>query len=402
MPTLLQINSVANTGSTGHIAEDIGRLAIAQGWESYIAYGRKAFPSQSYLVKIGNKLDHLCHFLLTRFFDLHGLASRSATKKFIKQIEKLNPDVIHLHNIHGYYLNYKILFEYLSKCGKPVVWTLHDCWAITGHCSYYSFAKCTAFQSEGGCKHCSLKKNYPKSILFSNAAYNFAQKKKYFNLLDQNQLTIVTPSQWLSDEIAKSYLGHYKTVVINNGIDLDVFKPAEKSAPNNKKIILGVASVWDERKGLADFIKLSDLLNKDEQIVLVGLSKKQINLLPKDKNICGIQRTESQQELAELYSKALVFVNPTYEDTFPTTNIEALACGTPVVTYRTGGSPEVVDEATGFVVEQGDVQGIRNCISKIEQSAKEAFIKPCRSRAEKLFCKQDRFEQYIELYNKMI
>ena len=398
MPTLLQVNSVANTGSTGHIAEDIGRLAIKNGWKSYIAYGRKALPSQSHLVKIGNKLDHLCHFLLTRFFDLHGLASRSATKKFIKQIERINPDVMHLHNIHGYYLNYKILFEYLAKCGKPVVWTLHDCWAITGHCSYYSFAKCTAFQSEGGCKHCSLKKNYPKSILFSNAAYNFSQKKKYFNLLAEDQLTLVTPSKWLSDEIAKSYLGHYKRVVINNGIDLDVFKPAENSAPNNKKIILGVASVWDERKGLADFIKLAALLQTDEEILLVGLSEVQIKSLPKDKNIHGIRRTESQQQLAELYSEALVYFNASVEETFGMTCAEALACGTPVIAYNSTAVPETISNETGIVVEPNNIQKVYEAFQYIKQKGKHSYTNACRERAEKLYEKTERFEEYIKLY----
>ena len=402
MPTLLQINSVANTGSTGHIAEDIGRLAIANGWKSYIAYGRKALTSQSNLIRIGNKFDVLWHVFMTRFFDLHGLASRRATKKFIQQIEQIKPDVIHLHNIHGYYLNYKILFNYLAKCGKPVVWTMHDCWAATGHCSHYTFVKCIVWQSDRGCKHCSQKKGYPTSILFSNAAYNFKQKKRYFNLLREDQLTIVTPSKWLSDEIGKSHLGHYKRIVINNGIDLDIFKPVENTEQGNKKIILGVASVWDERKGLEDFIKLSNLLNADEEIILVGLSEKQIESLPKDKNIHGIRRTESQRQLAELYAKAICFVNPTYEDTFPTTNLEALACGTPVITYRTGGSTEAVDEATGFVVEQGDIKSIREYITAIENTGKPYFSQSCQSRAENLFNKIERFDEYINLYNQVI
>ena len=398
MPTLLQINSVANTGSTGHIAEDIGRLAIKNGWKSYIAYGRKALPSQSHLIRVGNTLDILWHALVTRLFDLHGLSSRRATKKFIKQIEKLNPDVIHLHNIHGYYLNYKILFEYLSKCGKPVVWTLHDCWAFTGHCPHYAYIKCSAFQSEEGCKRCPLKMFYPKSILFSNVAYNFGQKKKYFNLLGQDQLTLVTPSKWLSDEIAKSYLGHYKRVVINNGIDLDVFKPAEKSAPNNKKIILGVASVWDERKGLADFIKLAALLQTDEEIILVGLSESQIKSLPKDKNIHGIRRTESQQELAELYSKALVYFNASVEETFGMTCAEALACGTPVIAYNSTAVPETISNETGIVVEPNNIQKVYEAFQYIKQKGKHSYTNACRERAVKLYEKTERFEEYIKLY----
>ena len=397
MPTLLQINSVVNSGSTGHIAEDIGRLAIANGWESYIAYGRKALPSGSHLIRIGTKADVLWHVLVTRLFDLHGLASRHATKKLVRQIKEIKPDVIHLHNIHGYYINYKILFKYLSESGTPVVWTMHDCWAATGHCPYYTFVQCIVWRSEGGCRNCSQKRGYPSSVLFSNAAYNFKCKRKYFNLLSENQLTIVTPSKWLSDEIGKSYLGHYKRRVINNGIDLEVFKPsAERPTSRKKYTILGVASVWDERKGLMDFIKLAYLLHNDEKIVLVGLSESQIKSLPKGKSIWGMKRTESQKQLAELYSHALCFVNPTYEDTFPTTNIESLACGTPVITYRAGGSPEIIDKETGFVVEQGYITAVRKCIDRLKELR---LSEKCRKRAVHLFSKEEQFKEYIKLYN---
>lgn len=212
----------------------------------------------------------------------------------------------------------------------------------------------------------------------------------------------MTPSKWLSDEIAKSYLGHYKRLVINNGIDLDIFRPiAEKSFLNDKKIILGVASVWDERKGLSDFIKLTYLLHDDEEIVLVGLNEKQIESLPKEKSIRGIRRTESQKELAELYSKAICFVNPTYEDTFPTTNIEALACGTPVITYKTGGSPEIIDKETGFVVEQGNITAVRDSIDKLYIVDYKQISAKCRKRAELLFNKNQRFEEYLKLYKEL-
>ena len=403
MLKLLQINSVANTGSTGHIAEDIGKLAILNGWESYIAYGRKALPSASNLIRIGNKLDIFLHVLITRVFDIHGLASRHPTKELIRKIDQINPNVIHLHNIHGYYLNYKILFKFLAKRETPVVWTMHDCWALTGHCSHYTLKKCLMWQSKEGCKHCPQKKEYPSALVLSNAAYNFKCKKKYFNLLSEKQLTIVTPSKWLSDEIGKSYLCHYKRVVINNGINLDVFKSiASQKAVNKKFIILGVASVWDEHKGFADFLKLADLLRNDEEIVLVGLSEKQIRSLPREKKIRGIRRTENQQQLVELYSQSLCFVNPTYEDTFPTTNIEALACGTPVITYKTGGSPEIIDEETGFVVEQGDLDSIRTNIDKLKQVSCKSISQKCRVRAENLYNKNACFSEYIKLYQSLI
>ena len=403
MPKLLQINTVINSGSTGRIAEDIGRIAIANGWESYIAFGRNPRPSASHAIRIGGRLDVLLHVLATRLFGLHGLASRRATNRLVRQIERIRPDVIHLHNIHGYYLNYKILFRYLAASGTPVVWTMHDCWAATGHCPHYTFMQCIVWQSERGCRRCPQKKSYPKSILFSNATHNFRCKRKYFNLLPESQLTIVTPSRWLSDEIGKSYLGHYRRTVINNGIDLDIFKPSmDKNDAAEKFVILGVASVWDERKGLADFIKLADLLREEEEIVLVGLSEKQMLVLPKDKRIRGIKRTESQEELAALYSAALCFVNPTYEDTFPTTNLEALACGTPVVTYRTGGSPEAVDEKTGFIVEPGDMVAVLACVRKIEDAGKSAYQEHCVARARELYDKGRNFLKYIELYKRNV
>lgn len=404
MPTLLQINTVVNSGSTGHIAENIGKYVLSQGWESYIAYGRNPRPSASKLIRIGNKFYVLFHVLVTRLFDLHGLASRRATKKLIDDIKRIKPDVIHLHNIHGYYLNYKILFSYLAESKVPVVWTMHDCWAATGHCPYYTFVRCLVWTTKEGCKRCPQKKSYPKSLLFSAAAYNFKCKKKYFNLLDKERLTIVCPSQWLADELGKSYLAQYRRFVVHNGIDFDVFHSSNEMSCSNlcttKAIILGVANVWDSRKGLEDFIALSKNIGDTYQIVLIGLSKKQQELLPS--NIVGIQRTESQQELAKWYSRALVFVNPTYEDTFPTTNLEALACGTPVITYRTGGSPEAIDEKTGFVVEVGNVSGLKNAIEKIALLGKVAFTEHCIKRATELFGKERFTNNYLDVYHNAL
>ena len=406
MPKLLQINTVINSGSTGRIAEDIGRIAIANGWESYIAFGRNPRPSASHAIRIGSRLDVLLHVLATRLFDLHGLASRRATKRLVRQIERIRPDVIHLHNIHGYYLNYKILFRYLAASGTPVVWTMHDCWAATGHCPHYTFVQCIVWQSERGCRRCPQKKSYPKSVLFSNAAHNFRCKRKYFNLLPESQLTIVTPSRWLSDEIGKSYLGHYRRTVINNGIDLEIFKPSEPPSParigrlKNKKIILGVANVWDERKGLADFIRLSRLLRDDEAIVLVGLNGKQTGMLPE--NITTIARTESQAELAQWYSAAAVFFNPSVEETQGLTTIEAMASGTSVIVYNCTACPEAVDEKTGFVVEPGDMAAVLACVRKIEDAGKSAYQEHCVARARELYDRCRNFLEYIEIYAKCV
>ena len=338
------INSVCGIRSTGRICTDIASELEAQGHQVKIAYGRENVPEQfqRYAVRIGNDLDMRLHGVKARLLDASGFGSKSATKRFIKWVKDYDPDVIHLHNIHGYYINIEILFNYLKNSGKPVVWTLHDCWAFTGHCAYFDFAGCEKWKT--GCYGCPQKKSYPSSILIDRSKKNHIQKRRLFTTL--SNMTVVTPSQWLAGLVKKSYLGKYNIRVINNGIDTEVFKPTsgdfrQKYNIGSKKIILGVAGVWDRRKGFEDFYKLSSILEDSYQIVLVGLNEKQISALPK--NIIGISSTESASELAEIYTAADVFVNPTLEDNYPTVNLEAQACGTPVITYNTGGSPESVD-----------------------------------------------------------
>ena len=273
-------------------------------------------------------------------FGKTGFASKHATKKLLKFLDKINPDIVHLHNIHGYYLNIELLFNYLKEKQIRVIWTLHDCWSFTGQCAFFDYVGCDKWQTE--CKNCPMLSEYPKSFVDSSK-WNYQKKKELFTGLN---ITLVTPSKWLASLVKNSYLKVYDVKVINNGIDLNVFKPTpsnfrEKYCLKDKKMILGVAGVWDRRKGLNDFIELSKLLDDNYVIVLVGLNDKQLDLLPH--NIIGIKRTENQQELAGLYTTADVFFNPTYEDNYPTVNLESLACGTPVITYDTGGSPEFVD-----------------------------------------------------------
>jgi len=399
---LLQINSVVNSGSTGRIAEEIGQIAIAAGWESYIAYGRHARTSQSKLIKIGSDWDIRMHGLQTRLFDRHGLASIAATREFVEQIKKIKPDIIHLHNIHGYYINIEILFRYLKDANIPVVWTFHDCWPMTGHCAHFTFVGCEKWKTQ--CFSCPQKKDYPSSYFLDRSKQNHKQKRKLFTSV--NDMTIVSVSNWLADIVKQSYLKDYPTLVINNGIDVNVFSPQSRDSIRlkyglaDKFILLGVATEWGRRKGLHDFIELSKILKDDEIIVLVGLKEDQIKILPE--NIIGISRTESTQELAEFYSSANVFVNPTWEDNFPTTNLEAMACGTPVVTYRTGGSPEALTPKTGFVVEQGDLASIRKAIDTVKSKGKAFYSAACRERTTKMFNKNDRYAEYLQLYEQML
>lgn len=340
---ILMINSVCGIGSTGRICTDLADALSKNGHEVKIAYGRGNAPDKyaTYAVRIGNELNVRMHALVSRVFDNTGYCSKKATERFIEWVKDYNPDVIHLHNIHGYYINIEVLFNYLSKANKRVIWTLHDCWPFTGHCVYFSAIKCEKWKN--GCDNCPQKKEYPSSLLLDRSAINWKRKKELFTSI--KDMTLITPSEWLAGLVRTSFLGKYPVMVINNGIDTDVFMPTpsdfrQKHGLQKKKILLGVSNQWTERKGFNDFIKLASMIDDDYRIVLVGLSQKQIKNLPG--NIIGISRTKSTTELAEIYTAADVFLNPTYEDNYPTVNLEAQACGTPVITYFTGGSPESV------------------------------------------------------------
>ena len=399
---VLQINSTLNTGSTGRIAEDIGCTLIANGHESYIAFGRESRTSTSSVFQIGNRCSILWHVFITRIFDRHSFASKLATKRLINWIKFIKPDIIHIHCLHGYYIDTKLLFSFLDETQVPLVWTFHDAWAFTGHCTYFDFKDCYKWRVQ--CKKCPNLSAYPESYFYDNSTLNYNQKKHLFNLV--KKMIIVSPSKWLGNHTKESFLGGYPVEIIHNGIDLNQFKPTDtesviaKHKLDGKHVILGVASVWSQRKGLADFIKLRNNLDESYIIILVGLKNNQKRNIP-DGIIC-IKRTESIAELAGLYSAADVYVNPTWVDNFPTTNIEALACGTPVVTYNTGGSPEAIDSETGIVVPKGDIESLKSAIIQVLEKGKVFYTSKCRNRALLLFNKSDRYSDYITLYNKIL
>lgn len=398
---VLQINTTANTCSHGRIAESIGSLLINQGNESCIAYGRAAYNCRSDLIKIGNKADLALHLVKTRLFDRHGFGSVNATRLFIKNFDRIKPDIIHLHNLHGYYLNIKSLFEYLKSSGRPVVWTLHDCWPFTGHCSHFQFVNCMKWQTV--CYECPLTHGYPKSWGFDNSYKNYLEKKRFFTGV--KNMVLVSPSEWLVNHLRASFLSNYDIRLIFNGVDTDKFTPVNSEQIKakyklNKKYILGVASIWTEKKGLKDFIELRKILDPQIEIVLVGLSKAQIKIL--HSGMIGIIRTENVNELAALYSGAEVFVNPTYVDNFPLVNIESLACGTPVTTYNTGGSSEAIDIETGIVVEKGNLRELHGSIMQIIFKQDHFNSAQCRARALKMFTSQERYRDYINLYHERL
>ncbi|MBO4841857.1 MAG: glycosyltransferase [Bacteroidales bacterium] len=399
---LLQINPVVRLNtSTGRIMREIGELAMASGWDSYVAYSgaRDGMPQHSsQLVPVGDKLDLAVHAAATRLFDAHGLASKRGTRQFIERIRTIDPDVIHIHNIHGYFLNYPLLFKYLQESGKPVVWTIHDCWLYTGHCYYYSAAHCSKWQT--GCGHCPQKRAFPASWLFDRSARNLRDKQRAFGALEN--LTIVPVSDWIRQEMASSILADKHYQVIHNGIDLDTFRPEAEEAEGKAEgtQILGVASIWLEEKGWSDLMRLAGQLRTGEKLVLVGrTTEEQRRQLPAGVEL--IERTENIGRLAALYARSTVFVNPTWQDNYPTVNLEAIACGTPVVTYRTGGSVESVTDGTGFVVEQGDVDGMLARVRELAAADRAATTDRCRAWALAHFRKEDCYQHYIRLYEDL-
>lgn len=394
MKKLLQINECLHF-STGKITQQIGEAALSKGWGSWIAYSVREprMPSKSSTIKVGNSLNSCIHYAENLLFDREGLSSRLETKKLVNQIRRINPDVIQLHNIHDHWLNYKILFEYLNTTNIKVVWTFHDCWAFTGHCFHFVTKGCDRWKTK--CYDCPLQKEYPKSYL-DRSRKNYELKKRLFKA--NSNLTVVACSEWMANLVRQSFLKDKRIEVIHNGIDLDIFKPS-KTKPNDEIFrVLAVSNVWNKEKGYYDILKLRSLLPSEYEITIVGLTTDQLKQLPQ--GIKGIQRTQNVEEMVDLYSLADVLINPTYADTFPTINIEALACATPVVTYNTGGSPEIIDEHTGIVVEQGDIEALVDALKYLKDNPIPSQV--CRDRAERFYNKDERFKDYIKLYEELL
>ena len=393
---IMQISAFCGWGSTGRIALGIHNVLTEEGYNSVIAWGRvNTAPESVPTIQIGKKMDPYIHGLYTRLTDKCGFGSVQATKAFIKKIETWQPDLIQLHILHGYYINLELLFHFLKERSIPVVWTFHDGWALTGHCPCFDMIGCERWKT--GCHHCPQRSHHPSSWLVDNSEWNWHKKRELFTSL--KNLTIVTPSKWMAGVVADSFLSRFPIKVIHNGINTRTFRPTPSDVKtrigaNGKKLLLGVSSTWAPSKGLVDFCQLAELLPEEYQIVLVGLSEKQIQSLPNQ--IIGIKKTDSAKELAELYSAADFFINPTYEDNYPTTNLEALACGTPVITYRTGGSVEAVEESgSGLVVERGNIQELAEAILEI----------PASNSGEKSLYNCDenqRYREYTLLYNDIL
>lgn len=401
MKTIIEINGT-NYSSTGNIALNIAKEARNENFDVY-TFCKNSKKTKEFVYDnqfyIGSRIERLISEQLSYVTGFKDSFNIFGTRKLIKKIKELKPDLIHLHIMHDTFINAYMLFDFLAKSNIPVVWTFHDCYPITGQCVYFDICNCEKWKK--GCSNCPQLHRYPESYLFDKTKYLWKQKKTLFNNI--NKLTIVTPSLWLSNLIKESFLKSKNVIVINNGIDLEKFHPTnsdfrEKYNLTDKKIILGVGYIWNKRKGIDDFIELSKKISDEYKIVLVGTNDQIDKILPN--NILSIHRTYNQEELIKIYSASDVFVNPTREDNFPTTNIESLACGTPVITYQTGGSAEIIDENCGFCVKTGDIDTLIERI--IFTCNKKPFSKnACVSRA-KQFGMHDKYKEYINLFNSLI
>ncbi len=401
---IAQINMVTHS-STGKIMLQIAECGREAGHEMYtfsvpgfsIRHPEKLvhFENHKYL---GTRIEHAVHYVLGKKFGRLGYFSHFATLKLISDFKKIKPDIIHIHNIHNWCLNFPLLFSYLKRCGAKIVWTLHDCWSFTGQCPCFDMAGCDKWKT--GCYNCPQCDVYPQTDI-DRSAKMYEKKKEWF--LGVPNMALVTPSKWLADLVKQSFMGEYPVKVIPNGIDLSVFSPRSSSFKKiygceGKTVLLGVAFDWGERKGLDVFSQLAKRFDDCFKIVLVGIPNELAANMPD--NIICIGKTKSQEELAEIYSAADIFVNPTREDNFPTVNMEALACGTPVITFNTGGCPEVVDSSCGIVVPRNDIDAL--CEKILYVAENKPFDKAsCIKRAEQ-FDKNDRFKEYLDFYGELL
>lgn len=400
---VLRITTEVNRSSIGRTTEQIGKLVLNEGWESFIAWGRADGNSASQKIRIGSKLSVYVHVLLTRLLDMHGYGSYFATKRFIKQVKKISPDIIHLHDIHGYYINHKVLFDYLKVAGIPVVWTHHDCWAFTGHCAHFAIVECEKWKTE--CCGCPQLKAYPTSY-YDGSRRNYIRKKALFTSLDN--IYHVGVSKWICDELKHSFFKNHTISFIYNGIDTNKFKPCSVEGDSIRKkyglgegpLLIVVATAWSKNKGLEDYLGLRRILDEKYTILFVGYPLDQIALLPK--GISGIPRTESIEELATLYSTSSIVLNLSHAESFGKSTAEGLACGVPGIVYNCTASPELVDSETGIVVERGDLKGVVDAVETIMSWDKQKTSEKCRQRACELFSIGNNWPKYIELYKQIL
>lgn len=403
---VLQLNTFYGFGSTGRVTYDLKQVMEDVGIESYVAFGFGYEPKLdevSTVYRIETDRELFISKLWTKITGHHGFNNKKETRKLLTWIDKVKPDIIHMHNIHNHYVNIRLLLEYIAVRQIPCILTMHDCWTFTGHCAHFDYLGCEKWREK--CHHCPHLRSYPKTFaLIDPSPWNYEHKRKLFEPLN---ITFVSPSQWLCNLQRQSFLKEKSCVVINNGVDTSVFHPIENDTRTqygigNRKMILAVAARLAPLKGRDYFLQLPSMLNDDEVLVLVGLGKGQTELLPKTDKIIGIQQTKMADELVGLYSEADVFINPTLEDNFPTTNLESLACGTPIVTFKTGGSWECIDATTGIAVSKGDIEELINAIRKVLTKGKNYYKCSCVMKAREKYNKDIQYRKYVELYKQIL
>lgn len=394
---VIQINMTHAIGSTGNIVKNIENAIKERNWESFVGCGNLKERNDN-IYKIGTDAAHTISIIKTRLLGRHGFYNKRSTKKFLEWVDNIKPDIIHLHNIHGNYINVKLLFEYLKAYGKSVVWTLHDCWSFTGNCAYYDYVQCDKWKSM--CHDCEQLDKYPITLFFDRSRQNYGEKKRLFTSIDN--MTLVTPSNWLAEQVESSFLNKYSLHVIHNGIDRNIFKPTlsdirQRYSIGNRFIVLGVSFGYNERKGLQYFNRLAEKLGNEYAIVIVGI--KEDDKCKFADSIITITKTNNTKEMAQIYSAADVFVNPTLEDNFPTTNLEALACGTPVITFQTGGSPECINKTCGMVIEKGNFEKLTESIVNICTQSPFTRV-ACVTRSDE-FDSRIMTNKYCDLYGSL-
>lgn len=391
---VLYLNTYGN-GSTGRIVDSLKEECKDNGIEALSVFAREVCNSPDTSIRCFNEVEFYLDALCTRIFDNHGLNSYFNTKKVIKIIEDFSPDIIHIHNLHGYWINYQCLFKYIKKKKIKVVWTFHDCWPFTGHCTHFDYVGCEKWKT--GCFSCPQTKEYPAGKFLDGSRRNYLNKRESFTGI--KGCVLVTPSKWLKEKVEDSFLGVYPVKVINNGVNLNVFKPIQSEKKQKlvgdryKALLLAVAGDWNPRKGLSFIAELAR--TKPEWLLVVVGNIPDISLIDGIENIIHIKRTENTSELAEWYSISDAYLNPTLEDNYPTTNLEAIACGTPVATFPTGGSPEIVRE-TGFGVISSE-RTANALVDSVETILRETYETPDKSSLDSAV----KFNQYIELYREV-
>ena len=403
MAKLLQINVTANTASSGRLCEDIGDVVMTQGWESYVAFGRDSRPSSSNLIKIGNKFDFYAHLIKSVVLDRHGFGSRIATKQLIDKINEINPDIIQLHNIHGYFLNIELVFSYIAERDIPVVWSLHDCWSITGHCAHFALVGCEKWKN--GCYSCPNLSDYPRSFGWDSSKRNYLQKKKLIESVPR--LSIISGSEWIAGIARESYLGKRDIFVIPDGIDTNIYSPQENTEWLREKyglvgkfVIMACGTAWPEYKGISDYAKLKNMLPDNFAIILVGLSPSDIVKLPK--GLIGIPKTKSPQELATYYSMADCVMSLSRLESFGLTPVEGFACGTPAIVYDNCALSELITPETGFKIEPGNIEELYESVIEMSKIGKSSFSENCRKVAVEKYDRFKCYKDYLTIYENLI